>query len=376
MKLRKAKISVLFVVGGLPYGGIENLLLDLLRYLDKSRFNCKVINLSGKGVLTERFLEQGVEVLNLGFHLSTHRLDNTWRLRRLFVQLDPDVVFTSQFAGNHHARLAALGLEFKVITQVHNTKRERYWERRLSDRLLGRWITDHFIAVSRGVQKSLKNAVPASAVKTTLIYNAVGRDRLALPPGYSQEEFREREGVPTSSFLVTAVGRLVYQKGFDILLSAFQRVVAGAPDVFLLLAGDGELFQQLDKLIDTLSLRENVRLLGYRRDVSALLSASDAFVLPSRWEGFSIVALEAMALGVPTVLTESAPNSEVIHHGHTGWVVTCKPDAIADGILSLYRDAELRCKLAENEKALFQSRFSAESYARKVGDLIWQTARG
>ena len=371
----KGRISVVFVVGGLPYGGIENFLLDLLVHLNSNKFDFKVVNLSGKGILTEKYLEKGFEVINMGLNLSIHRLDNTWRLRRLFRKLIPDVVFTVQFSANYHARLTAMGLGVKVITQIHNMKRERYWERRLADRLLGRMATTRFIAVSKKVQEALEKAVPASVGKTTLIYNAVSEKRLELPRGYSREAFRMQEGIRHNDFLVAAAARLVYQKGLDILIPAFQRVATVVPEARLLIAGDGEMFQQLKQMIESLSLAEKVRLLGYRPDVSSLLSACDLFVLPSRWEGFSIVALEAMALGVPMVLTETAPNSEAITHGETGWVVRCDPEDIAEGIMALYRNPDLRRKLAVQERALFQRDFSAESYGRKIEDVILEIAQ-
>jgi glycosyltransferase involved in cell wall biosynthesis len=371
----RRKVPVVFVLGGLPYGGIENLFLDLLANLDKNRLDYKLINLSGKGVLTEKFLKSGIELINMGFSLSTHRLDNTWRLRRLLIKLKPDAIFTSHFSANYHARLASMGLGIKVITQVHNTKRERYWERRLADRFLGLAATSRFIAVSRKVQEALEIAVPASVGKTTLFYNAVAEERLKLPEGYSRDAFRRREGILPEHFLVAAVGRLVYQKGLDILLPAFKRVAAAVPEARLLIAGDGEMQQHLTAMAEALSVGEKVRFLGYRQDIPAILAASDVFVMPSRWEGFSIVALEAMAMGAPTVMTDTSPNSEVVSHGETAWIVGCDPEAIAEGILTLYRNPELRVKLARNEKELFGREFSVHGYARKIEELILEAVQ-
>src|SRR5688572_20637618 len=183
MTTPQKRISVVFVVGALPYGGIEIGLLDLLCHLDALRFNTRVVNLSGQGLLVSRYVEAGVEVINMGLHLSTHRLDNTWRLRRLLGRLDPDVIVTAQFSANYHARLAALGLRAKVITYAHNIKSERYRMRKLADRCLGRVRTDRFIAVSYEVQMVLGQCVPAARAKTQLLYNAVSPARLRLPAG-------------------------------------------------------------------------------------------------------------------------------------------------------------------------------------------------
>ena len=367
-------VSVAFVVGGLPYGGIEIGLLDLLTHLDANRFKTCVINLSGAGNLTPRFQEHGVQLINMQLRLSTHRLDTTWRLRRLLQQLDPDVLVTSQFSANYHARLAALGLRAKVLTYAHNTKSERYWERRLADRILGRYGTHRFLAVSRQVQIILASQVPASAGKTALTYNAVAADRLQPPAGYHRERFRQQEGIHASHFLVMAIGRAVRQKGFDLLLQAFQRVSAEIPDARLLIAGDGAMLPDLERLVDHLRLRQCVRLLGYRTDVAALLKACDVFVLPSRWEGLGIVALEALALGAPMVLTETSPITEALTHGETGWIAPCEPEAIAAGILALRRDPALRRQMARRGQTLFEQNFTMTAYAQKIARLIGEAA--
>ena len=363
-------ISVVFIVGALPYGGIEIGLLDLLCTLDAQRFNAKVINLSGQGLLGPRYVEAGIAVINMGFRLSTHRLDNTWRLHRLLKRLDPAVIVTAQFSANYHARLAAFGLRAKVITYAQNTKSERYQVRKLADRCLGRMRTDRFIAASQAVQAVLKQCVPASRTKTQVLYNAVSPARLQLPAGYTRADFRQREGVAHGAFLIVAMGRCVYQKGFDLLLTAFADVHAEISEALLFIAGDGGLLPDLARMVERLQLQGCVRLLGYRADTAALLHASDLFVLPSRWEGFGIVALEAMAMGIPMVLTETCPVTEFLAHGETAWIVSCGPRGMAEGIVTLYRHATLRQKMACQAAALFQRDFTMDGYVQKMGQVI------
>jgi glycosyltransferase involved in cell wall biosynthesis len=162
----------------------------------------------------------------------------------------------------------------------------------------------------------------------------------------------------------------VYQKGFDLLLTAFAEVHAALPEAHLFIAGDGGLLPDLAHLVERLQLQDCVRLLGYRTDTAALLYASDLFVLPSRWEGFGIVALEAMALGVPMVLTETCPVTEFLRHGETGWIVPCHPRGIAAGILMLYRHEALRRKMSCQAAALCERDFTMDGYAHKIAQVI------
>jgi glycosyltransferase involved in cell wall biosynthesis len=212
--------------------------------------------------------------------------------------------------------------------------------------------------------------VPAARAKTQLLYNAVSPQRLRLPAGYDRARFRKDAGVPDTAFLIIALGRCVYQKGFDVLLAAFGEVRAEMPQAHLLIAGDGGMLPELAAMIERLQLQRRVRLLGYRADTAALLSAGDLFVLPSRWEGFGLVALEAMALGLPLVVTETSPVTELLRHGETGWIVPCHPSDIAHGILTLYRHATLRQKLACQAAALFERDLTMAAYAQKLGKLL------
>ncbi|MFW6156992.1 MAG: glycosyltransferase, partial [Armatimonadota bacterium] len=138
---------------------------------------------------------------------------------------------------------------------------------------------------------------------------------------------RGRLGVPESVPLIVSVGLLVRRKGFDVLVRAMEWVRSDHPDVRLLIAGDepdgmGGCREELEALIEELELGECVTLLGHRGDVPELLAACDVFVLASREEGDPAAVLEAMATGLPVLVTE--PASAAVEQFVTGLVV--RPD--------------------------------------------------
>ncbi len=120
---------------------------------------------------------------------------------------------------------------------------------------------------------------------------------------------------------VLCVARYRYEKGLDVLLHAWRRVQAQGINARLALAGGGQLEPQLAAMITALGLQDSVELAGLRSDVSDLLAKADVFVLPSRFEGLPNALLEAMAAGLPCVVTRVSGNEDVVADGACGLLV-------------------------------------------------------
>jgi glycosyltransferase involved in cell wall biosynthesis len=121
---------------------------------------------------------------------------------------------------------------------------------------------------------------------------------------------------------VVAVGRLAFQKGFDVLLHAHARLRAAGVDHHVAILGEGERRDELTALVQALGVSDSVFMPGFVTNPYSLMRAARAFVLPSRFEGFGMVVAEALAVGVPVVATdcESGP-AEILGEGRYGVVV-------------------------------------------------------
>ncbi len=161
--------------------------------------------------------------------------------------------------------------------------------------------------------------------------------------------------LPLTGPVVGFVGRLTRQKGVDLLLHAWARVVAAEPDAVLVLVGDGPERETLLTLADRLELGRSVRFVGERSGVAAM-PAFDVFCLPSRYEGFPYVLLEAMQLGIPVVTTTGAGAEQLLVRGEGhrhpaerigGAVVRPASGPLADRLISLCADelGRYRCAL-------------------------------
>jgi glycosyltransferase involved in cell wall biosynthesis len=142
--------------------------------------------------------------------------------------------------------------------------------------------------------------------------------------------------------LVLAVGRLVEQKNHALAV----RALADVPDAVLAIAGTGPLLADLERLARESGVAERVRFLGLRPDARALMGAADVVVMPSRWEGLPLSALEALASGTPLVATDVRGLRELVTDGENALLVPEEPEALAAALRRVLDDPELAGRLA------------------------------
>ena len=195
-----------------------------------------------------------------------------------------------------------------------------------------------------------------------------GVDPIRFAPALDSEAARQQMGLGPETVLF--LGRLDAQKGLDVALDAWARVIARRPTAHLVLAGDGPARTALEKRARELGLAERVRFLGTRPDPERLLQAGQIFVLPSRSEGMSNALLEAMATGLGCVATRIGGNSDLLEHGGTGLLVPPgDSEALADALLALLEDVGLRIRLGAAARAAVIERYGMDRVVREYMDL-------
>lgn len=172
-----------------------------------------------------------------------------------------------------------------------------------------------------------------------------------------------------SSPLILYVGRLVPEKGPQILIDSMRYICAEFPSARLVFAGDGPMFEELKRQVSVLGLGDRVSLPGQLGDkeLRELYGRAWVAVYPSTYEPFGIVALEAMASGVPCVVADVGGLSEIVEHGRTGLKVPPgDPYILAEAVKSLFRDDLLRERLVKEARECARSRYSWNDIAAKT----------
>jgi glycosyltransferase involved in cell wall biosynthesis len=203
---------------------------------------------------------------------------------------------------------------------------------------------------------NVSDAFAACGLRTEMIMNGTS----PAPPPWTRDDLDSRWPALRGRRVLVAATRLVPAKNVSLTIAA----MAHLPDVALLVVGDGVLEDRLKAEAAALA-RDRIVFAGYRADVRQVMSAADALVIASRYEGFPLVALEAFACGLPVIAARSAWQSTLVVDGrHARVVPQDDPRALAEGIRSVLDDPRLAARLSSEGRA-FAEEYSDERVARE-----------
>lgn len=279
----------------------------------------------------------------------------------------PDLVHTHLIHADLYGIPAARWAGVRgVVSSRHNDDRFRRW---LPVRVLSRWLwrqADAGIAISEAIRRFAIAYEGVSPQKIHTIHYGLDPASVHAPPD-ARTRLRQELGLPADAPLVGSVCRLIEQKGLDNALDGFAQVAAEFPAAHYAIAGDGPLRGALEAQAARLGVADRVHFLGWRADAPAIFAALDVLLAPSRWEGFGLVFLEAMALGVPVISTRVSAIPEVIADGETGWLVPPDdPAAIAGALRAALADPDERCRRGEAGRARLESQFTVDAMVERT----------
>lgn len=342
---------ILHVIDALGYGGAQELLVLLARCTPGDRYRTTVCVLQPNSELKRAIESEGARVVCFDRPrpsiLKPHRFlgyfaRNVRDIVSLCAREGVDVVqchlSDAEFVGICAGRLAKVGrvlttLHYPDLLPVRRSRDPRNHLRRLATRLLYRW-TDAVIAVSEDVADKVREFVELDAAKLHTIVNRIDVDSFRTAP--PRRDLAASLGLESGHKVVLTVGRIMPPKGHTHLIAAMGRLAGTHPEIRLLLAGDGDLREELEAKCAAMGLSGRICFLGSRPDVADLLALADIFVLPSLWEGTSLALLEAMAAAKPIVATDIPGNAAVLGSPPCGLLVPpADSEALAKAISDL-----------------------------------------
>jgi glycosyltransferase involved in cell wall biosynthesis len=269
------------------------------------------------------------------------------RIARTLRRFRADIVLTLMDKDLRLAGPAARLLGLPVIARRAN---DRPIDAGPYSRLVYGRIAWHHIANSQATRETLlRSASWLQPERVSVIHNGVDVDKIAAAtPAFLP--------LPKDSVIVGFVGRLETRKGVLDLLEAWPAVAAAVPKAQLVIAGRGALEEQVHARSNQL---ERVTFLGYRDDVPSLLQRCDVVVVPSHWEGFGLIAAEAMAAAKPLIATNTSSLPEIVGHGQEGILVPPRDrPSLVEAMVRLATNPELRSQLGQAGQQRARSHFT------------------
>ncbi len=365
-------IRIVLVISNLEYGGAQRQVVELANHMDPARFEVHVVSLSDYLPLAEglRRREGRVHVVRKAL-----KFDATvpLRLAKLLRRLKADVVhgylFDAEVAARVAGRLAGTPL---VIGSERNTdyalKRRQLLVYRLT-----RGCVDVIIANSSAGAAFNSRTLGMDMSRYRVVHNGVDTTRFKPQ---SREAIRRELGLAEDEPVVGMFASFKQQKNHPLLFAAARRVLDRMERARFLFVGEqlwggmhgSDLYrQEMDRLVDALRLRERCVFAGNRDDVERVYPACDVTVLPSLFEGTPNVLLESMACGVPVVATDVSDNARVAPDGRVGYIVPLGDEAaLAEKLLALLGDADLRQRMGTAARTWIEQEFSSERLAEKT----------
>ena len=326
-----------------------------------------------------------------GFNLTANFVDEINNMCRSFVHVffavedhvgRFDVIHAHDWLASNAVVWIKEGRKHKAVLTMHSTEYGRNGNRffagqsaRVQDHERhGTYCADRVITVSNQLRDEIRWLYNLPEHKTQMVYNGVNSG--AFDYDVDAGEIKRKYHIGPLDPTVLFVGRMVVQKGPDILMQTLPAVLRHYPSVKYVFAGDGHMRGEVYALAQRLGVAHAVRMLGDRRgrDLHDLFKACDVVAVPSRNEPFGIVILEGWSAHKPVVSTKRGGPAEFVWHGVNGLQVDDTPDSVAWGVGTLLADHD-RCRwMGRNGRAAVDAAFSWDNIAAQTEEVYASVA--
>ncbi len=348
-------MRIIHVITAFGIGGAEKLLVNIINKQVEDH-EVHLVYLKNINDLLP-FVDKRVNVKHIPLSFTT-----LLKLRKYYKKIKPNIVHTHLSHADILGISATIALKVKVFCTMHNI----YFKKNKTDdflffvyKLIFKIRKVRVISISKSVEKHVMQRLKQPQKRSFLLYNAI-------PP---QENEIARIAKKTGNDVnILFIGRLVKQKSVETLLRAVENLKDDT--VKLTIVGEGELRSELEDLAAQLEIKNQVIFTGEQKEVDTYFNNTDIFVLPSIWEGFGIVILEAFRAKKAVIATNIEGPSELIEDGENGLLFTPKDYKGLSFILkTVVKNKELRNHLAEEGYKTFSEKYHIETYTKELQKL-------
>jgi glycosyltransferase involved in cell wall biosynthesis len=360
---------VLFLIKGLAVGGAEKLLVSSLPYLDTKLFDYRIAYfLSQKNYLVS-------EIENAGFPVSCLNINKTLdisavsKLKDYFRKEKIDILHIHSPHAGILGRIAARIAGVKVVAYTEHMPIERLNILARFGNTLTYPLDDVTIGVSDAVLRSVLHSQIYKHGEYVTIHNGIDLNAISAQQT-DINEVKEEFGIDPHSKIIGNIANLYPGKGHRYLLEAARIILDRYPDTVFVIVGKEKNIKDLEELLNLtkhLGIQDRIIFTGFRQDTYRIIPAFDIFVLPSLWEGFGIVLLEAMSFEKPVVASNVDGIPEIVDDGENGFLVEPRNSTrLAEKIVFLLENADICRQMGRNGKNKVSTHFNIETKVREA----------
>ena len=354
--------KILFVIDALSFGGGERVFAQIINGLDPVKYEIFLASQQSDHFYSVISNKQ-VQFIPLDF---SKRINPAliFKLAKIIKKNEIQIIHGQGTRAEFYARLASrlAGKSWYISATAAPVKgfnvsetRKRIYQ--LLDGFSERFV-DRFIVVSDAQKEKMIKERHIPQEKVVRIYNGIEMESF-LCDRDAGLKIRKELGLKEDNILIGAIGRLVWEKGFEYLIQSIPDVIKVYPNVKILIVGEGPLKERLEAQGERLKVNDHLIFTGFRSDIKEILSVIDILVIPSILEGFPMITLEGMAMTKPIIATKIVGITEQITDGESGLLVPSRDsNALTKAINRLINDRGLALRLGMNARQKAEMEFS------------------
>lgn len=366
-------IRLMQITHDLAIGGLQQVVVNLCRSIDRARFHVTVLCLRKLGPLAEEMERIGIKVLLLPQKDKGTDYFSFIKVAKILRQERTQLIHTHNTQPLVDGTMGAIfsGGKQRIIHTDHARQfpdKKRY--------MVAEWCMSHFVyrivGVSNQTTENLRKYEKIPQKKLTTIENGIDGSKFAIKIDLQTK--REELGLSLDGPIIGVISRIEKVKGITYILDAMPEIIKEVPELTLLIVGDGSELENLRSRTHQLGIEQNVIFTGVRYDIPEIFQALDVYLLPSLSEGLPMSLLEAMAAGCPIIASNvgGVPDA-VINYESAILVSPGNPKELAEAVLVLCHDESLRKKMSTNLKIKFRGCYNSDVMIRKYSELYTRT---
>ena len=364
------KTSVLHILWSGGIGGTEEYITSLVRQSDLFKYEIHLCFLSQKGVIYEEAKKiADVNVVHIGMK-NGFDIVNILKLIKYLRQGKFDIIHSHSPNILTNIVIFLFKRSRKIFTEHVSPGAKDLFEKRKSFYKLFSNRYQKVTAISEFVKKNLVENMHIDPKKIVVVHNGIRMDKyhnMSLPP-QDMIQLKKKNG-----YIIGFVGRMINFKRPHLFVEIASELIKKDDKYHFIMVGDGPELERCRKMIIQYNISQNFELLGYRRDIPNLLTMFDALLFTSLDEGFGIVLIEAMAMGVPVFAINQGAVSEIINHKENGILLdSINPEEIAQQILKTVENKAVMEKIKKQCVEDVHSKFTIEKCVNKIENIYME----